>query len=112
MVQEEEIIFPYIRQLAHAYTDKEPYAKLLVRTLRKPLEKMMNSEHHSTGILLKEIRQHTSNYTSPDNCCTKHQVVYALLEELDNDLVQHVHLENNILFPRAISMERELLLNP
>lgn len=107
--QEEQIIFPYIRQIAHAYESKEPYARLLVRTLRKPVEDIMQNEHTIMDKRLSRIRSITQNYTPPDAACIGHRLSYSLLRELDDDLIQHIHLENNILFPRAIVMERELL---
>jgi regulator of cell morphogenesis and NO signaling len=107
--QEETIIFPYIRQISHAYNSKESYAALLVRTLRKPVENVMNHENESLNILLQQMRQVTDNYTPPERACTSHKVVFAKLLEIDNDLVQHLYLENDVLFPRAIAMEKELL---
>lgn len=106
--QEEEILFPYIRQIAHAYNSKESYASLLVRTLRKPVEEVMKHEHESISKILHSLREHTNNYTPPENACVSHQVAFSMLKELDHDLVQHVFLENEILFPKAISMEKEL----
>jgi len=107
--QEENILFPYIRQITHAYESKEPYAELLVRTLRKPLESAMQTEHESVSRILQRVRELTDNYNPPQNACTSHGVTFSLLKELDNDMVQHVYLENEILFPKAIAMERELL---
>ena len=110
MKQEEEILFPYIRQIFHAWKHRESYARLLVRTLRKPVEEVMQKEHESTGKMLYRLRQLTNNYTPPENACLTHKVTFAKLKELDADLVQHIHLENNILFPKAIAMEKELLI--
>lgn len=107
--QEEEIIFPYIRQIAHAYESSESYASLLVRTLRKPVEEVMNHEHASVVRSVHRIRELTNDYTPPPNACVSHKVTFSKLKELDNDLMQHMHLENNILFPRAIEMEKILL---
>lgn len=107
--QEEEIIFPYIRQIGHAYYSRESYASLLVRTLRKPVEQIMQHEHENTLRLMSRMRELTQNYTTPANACLSHKVTFRKLEEVDNDLVQHLHLENDILFPRAIAMEKELL---
>lgn len=107
--QEEEIIFPYIRQISHAYTSRESYASLLVRTLRKPVEEIMEHEHETTGKLLHRMRDLTHHYATPENACISHRVVFHKMREMDNDIVQHLHLENNILFPKAISMEKELL---
>lgn len=107
--EEEEIIFPYIKQISHAYLNQESYGGLLVRTLRKPVENIMNHENEMVNKMLKRLREHTDNYTLPENPCVNHKVTFSKLRELDNDLVHHMHLENNILFPKAISMEKELL---
>ena len=107
--EEEAIIFPYIRQIAHAYHSKESYASLLVRTLRKPVENVMHHEHESVNRSLRLVRQLTDHYTLPEGACVSHKVILSKLLEIDNDLIQHMHLENDILFPRAITMEKELL---
>jgi len=109
MKMEEEIFFPYIKQIYHAHKHRESYARLLIRTLRKPLEEVMLKEHETTGSNLHHLRKATNNYTPPDNACLTHKVTFAKLKELDKDLVQHIHLESNILFPKAIKMEQELL---
>lgn len=107
--EEEEIVFPYIRQLAHAYEDNDPYASLLVKTLRKPIAKMMDTEHEMTTDMLQQFRELTDNYAPPEKACTSHRVILFKLKELDHDLTQHMYLENDVLFPRALSMEQELL---
>ena len=107
--QEEEVIFPYIRQIAHAHNHKEPYAALLVRTLRKPVEESMYKGHETLTDIILSIREITNKYTLPENVCISHKVVIAKLKELDNDLMQHLHLEHSILFPRAIHIEKEVL---
>lgn len=110
MQQEEERIFPYIRKLNRAYKNGEPYAGLLVRTLRKPIEEVMNRENIKIKNILVRIRELADQYRLPEKPCVSHRVVYSKLKELDNDLVQHLHLENDILFPRALQMEKELAL--
>ena len=107
--QEEEAIFPYIRQLTHAFQSRESYASLLVKTMRKPIEELMNHEHEMVAGAIQRMRELTGDYTPPPRACTNHKVTFSKLKELDNDLVQHLHLENNILFPRAIDMEKILL---
>lgn len=107
---EESILFPYIRHLDASYTRNEPYGALFVRTLRKPLSNV-EREHVQISQLLLELKSITNNFIFPDSACTNHQVVYHKLQELYNDLVQHKHLENNILFPRISEMEQQLLLN-
>ncbi|HEX6848083.1 MAG TPA: iron-sulfur cluster repair di-iron protein [Chitinophagaceae bacterium] len=109
MSQEEEIFFPYIKQIHHAHKNHESYARLLIRTLRKPLEEVMQKEHERTGSSLHALRTITKNYTPPVDACLAHKVTFAKLKELDDDLVQHIHLESNILFPKAIALEKELL---
>lgn len=109
MKQEEEIFFPYIKQIYYANKNRESYARLLIRTLRKPLEEIMMKEHEATGANLNRLRTITNNYTPPENACLSHKVTFSKLKELDNDLVQHIHLESNILFPKAIAIEQELL---
>jgi len=109
MIEEEEIIFPYIKQISHAYEGKEAYATLLVRTLRKPVESIFLNKHETLSKIIHRMRELTHNYIPPVHACVKHRVTFSLLKELDNDLVQHLHLENNILFPRALAMEKDLL---
>lgn len=106
---EEEVIFPYIRQVAHACEDKDSLAAQLVRTLRKPVARVLDHEHTLFTEKLYRFRELTANYTPPEKACTSHRVVLAKLKELDNDLMQHIYLENEILFPRIIAMEKELL---
>lgn len=107
--QEEEIIFPYIRQITHAFKSRESYASQLVKMMRKPIAALMSQEHEMVTKNLFEMRKLTSDYTPPENACINHRVTFSRLKELDNDLVQHIHLENDILFPRAIEMEKILL---
>lgn len=111
MQREEEIIFPYIRQITHAWQDKESYAALLVRTLRKPLEEMMYKENETLPETIQVIRKLTDTYKPPEKACVSHHVVFSKLRELDEDLMQHIYLEKSVLFPRAVEIEKELLEN-
>ena len=108
---EEEIIFPYVKQIAHAYKQRESYASLLVRTLRKPVEEVMQHEHRFVEEALTRIHELTNNYFIPAEACTSHKVSFLTLRDLEKDILQHLHLENDILFPKAIGMEKELLKN-
>lgn len=109
MQREEDVLFPYIRQIAHAHEDKESYAALLVRTLRKPVEDTMNRANDHVAGIIRSVRELTDNYAIPANACTSHKVVFAKLKELDNDLSQHYYLEQSVLFPRALAIEKEVL---
>ncbi len=107
--QEAEITFPYIRQIESTYRRKEVYASLFIRTMRKPLTLILENEHKQISELLIQLREKANHYQFPTNACTNHQVIYHQLQELDQHLVQLQHLENNILYPKAIAMEQELL---
>lgn len=107
--KEEESIFPYVRQIVNTYERKEVYGSLFVRTMRQPLSEIINREHSRISNLLLSLREQTNNYQFREDACTNHQVIYHKLKEFDADLVQHKHLENNILFPEALEMEKSLL---
>ncbi|MBN8877917.1 MAG: DUF542 domain-containing protein [Sphingobacteriales bacterium] len=108
--QEEESIFPYLRQVAHAYDDKiDPFATLLVKTLRKPLNSFADQEHTMIGEKIRRFRELTNDYIAPSKACSSHRVILGKLKELDQDLLQHLYLENDILIPKVIRMEQELL---
>jgi len=106
---EEETIFPYICQVSHAYENNDSYARLLVKTLRKPLDSMMRHEHEMLSAPILNIRNLTNHYSVPEKACVSHKVVISRLKELDNDLMQHIYLENEVLFPRTLKIEQELL---
>ena len=107
--EEETIIFSYIRQVSHAYESNDSYAGLLVKTLRKPIDQMMRHEHDTVSEVLNNFRVLTQEYTPPEKACTSHRVAFSKLKELDHDLAQHIYLENEILFPKVLHMENELL---
>ena len=105
---EEEIIFPYIRQIESTHRRKETYGNLFVRTLRKPLSNI-EKEHEVIYSILNEIQVLTGNYTCPPNGGADQSAIYHKLAEFHNDMLQHTHLEDDILYPKAIEMEKELL---
>jgi regulator of cell morphogenesis and NO signaling len=107
--EEEDSIFPYVKQINSTYSQKEKYGSLFVRTMRKPLAQTIEKEHGRIVSLLKQLRSQTGHYTFGDDACANYQVIYNKLKEFDADLVQHKHLENNILFPKALEMEKALL---
>jgi len=105
---EEEIIFPYIRQIENTFLRRETYGNLFVRTLRKPLSNI-EKEHEVIMSILKEIQSLSNNYTCPSTGCADQSAIYHKLNEFHLDMAQHTHLEDDILYPRAIAMEKELL---
>ncbi|MGE0770447.1 MAG: iron-sulfur cluster repair di-iron protein [Cyclobacteriaceae bacterium] len=92
MGKEEQVLFPAIKQRAGWAST----------ALELPISIMVD-EHQKAGDLIKQIRRFTHNYQPPANACTSFQALYLKLEEFDNDLMQHVHLENNILFPKVLA---------
>ena len=109
MDQEEDVIFPYICRIEHAHQNKDAYATLLVKTLRKPLEVTMQKDKELVSKFTSRMRALTNGYTPPEKACVSHKVVCSKLKELYTDLNQHVYLESDILFPRALQIEKELL---
>lgn len=104
MKKEELILFPYIRKMFVAQ-DNEVLTPQF-GTVQNPIN-MMKEEHDVEGERFRKIAELTNNYTPPEDACNTFRVTYALLKEFENDLHLHIHLENNILFPKAIAMETE-----
>jgi regulator of cell morphogenesis and NO signaling len=104
MRKEEQILFPYIDALEKATSAHSSVEPPFFQTVRNPIHAMMK-EHDAAGELVKQIRNASSEYTAPADACTSYKTLYQDLREFEADLHQHVHLENNILFPRAVEME-------
>jgi regulator of cell morphogenesis and NO signaling len=104
MMKEEHILFPYIVALENAVSNGRPKPRPAFGTVSNPVH-MMELEHDSAGAALKEISTLSSNYDPPEGACFSYRTLYTALKEFETDLHQHIHLENNILFPRAIAME-------
>ena len=104
MQKEEQILFPYIDALEKANSVHGSVEPPFFQTVRNPIHAMMK-EHDAAGELVKQIRKASSDYTAPADACPSYQALYQNLREFEADLHQHVHLENNILFPRAVEME-------
>jgi len=102
MPKEEQILFPAIKRM-----DGQPIASvesaISPAALDMPIM-VMEEEHERAGDLIKSIRSRTNHYMPPSHACPTFQLTYAMLQEFDNDLIQHIHLENNILFPRFKSI--------
>ena len=107
MYKEENVLFPRIKELEKHYAEKIPLALPASAYIEAPIA-MMEQEHESAGSLLEKIREKTNNYTAPADACTTYRVAFASLQAFEADLHQHVHMENNILFPRAVEMIKQL----
>jgi regulator of cell morphogenesis and NO signaling len=96
MEKEELVLFPAIKKLESQKSIDHP----LAATIQAPLG-AMEHEHVIAGDLVKQIRTLSNNYTPPDFACPTFRITYKKLQEFDNDLMRHIHLENNILFERV-----------
>lgn len=105
MQKEENVLFPYIKELI----EKEG-SKLSVNngSIKAPIG-LMIAEHESVGDILKEIRTLTNDYSLPEDGCATYSILFRMLDEFENDLHIHIHLENNILFPKAEKLEAQLM---
>lgn len=106
MKKEELILFPRIKALKRHTKEKSEW-KVEVTYLQAPIS-MMEEEHDQAGRLLEEIRELTSNFTPPADACTTYRLSFAALQAFELDLHQHVHLENNILFPKTIELFKQI----
>jgi regulator of cell morphogenesis and NO signaling len=106
MMKEEKMLFPYIERMEEAVLQKEPVLPSPFGTVENPV-RMMMQEHDSAGDALRQMREVSHGYAAPDDACISYKTLYGALQEFEADLHQHIHLENNILFPRAIAMEEK-----
>jgi regulator of cell morphogenesis and NO signaling len=106
-LKEEKVLFPHIKQLV-AIQENTSAAKAILVNIDEPLQ-MMEADHEVAGELLSEIRKTTNNYTLPSDACNSFKLLYHKLKSLEEDLHQHVHLENNILFPKASLLHKQII---
>ncbi len=104
LMKEEQILFPYIQNMEAAVNAGRSVPPTPFGTVRNPVQ-MMTMEHDSAGDALKSMREVSNGYTTPADACISYQTLYRAFQEFEADLHQHIHLENNILFPRAVAME-------
>ncbi|GAA4334616.1 iron-sulfur cluster repair di-iron protein [Flaviaesturariibacter amylovorans] len=105
--KEEKVLFPFIRVLVQAQTTGDMAPLRQQFSLREPVQ-MMEADHEAAGELLQNIRSLTNGYTPPEGTCNSFALLYRKLEDLEGDLHQHIHLENNVLFPKALKLEQSL----
>lgn len=107
MVKEEQVLFPYIKELVKASTKNDVRYASELQSVKNPIN-MMEMEHELVGKNMEIIRQLSDNYKLPGDACASYSLLFKLLQEFEEDLHLHVHLENNILFPKAIELEKKL----
>lgn len=109
MKKEEHMLFPFIRQMVQAKLISEKVSPPPFGSVQNPVQMMMR-EHENEGDRFRLIAELTDGYTPPADSCTTYQVTFSLLKEFEADLHLHIHLENNILFPKAVELEQYLII--
>jgi regulator of cell morphogenesis and NO signaling len=104
MHKEELMLFPYIRSLERAALAGRGAPPCPFGTVNNPV-RMMRTEHDVAGVLLAKMRSLSNDYTPPEDACVSYQTLYQALDAFEKDLHEHIHLENNLLFPKAVAME-------
>lgn len=107
MEKEELILFPRIKELERISKEANGKMTININYLLSPIA-ILEKEHDYAGSLLEEIRNLSNDYVPPEEACTTNRLAFAALRSFEADLHQHVHLENNILFPKAITMLRSV----
>ncbi len=107
MIDEEIVLFPYITRMEDCGTGQRRGEPSGLNSLRGPVATLA-FQHDSAGDKLRAIRQASGGYCAPEDACMTYRAVFKALAELEADLHQHIHLENNILFPRATAVEEML----
>lgn len=108
MHKEEYVLFPYLHALTAAEKNGKPLDAPGFGNVKDPILAMEN-EHELVGQLFMKMEQLTNNFTPPADACNTHRALYSTLKEFEDDLFLHIHLENNILFPKAVAAEQKLL---
>jgi regulator of cell morphogenesis and NO signaling len=106
MKKEELVLFPFVRKMAKANQEHSKIDAPHFGTVQNPIQMMMN-EHNTEGERFRKINALSNNYTPPEDACSTYKVTFALLKEFEQDLHLHIHLENNILFTKAIELEKQ-----
>lgn len=107
MEKEEMMLFPAIRNLVAAQSHSEDLKHFSFGTVKNPIQMMMH-EHDTEGSRFRRISELTDTYSPPEDACGTYKVTFALLKEFEEDLQLHIHIENNIIFPKAVQLETEL----
>lgn len=107
MRKEEHVLFPYIKEMVNAEKNNTAPPLSHFGTVKNPIE-MMEYEHESAGDIFKKIADLSNNYTPPEGACNTFKALYSKLDEFEQDLHQHIHLENNILHPKAVKLEQKM----
>mgnify|MGYP000008369890 CR=1 FL=1 len=107
MKKEELVLFPFVRKMVEAKQSGKDLSAPHFGSVENPINTMMD-EHDNEGVRFRTIAELSNDYTPPADACSTYKVTYALLQEFEEDLHRHIHLENNILFMKARELEKQL----
>ncbi|RIV51110.1 iron-sulfur cluster repair di-iron protein [Flagellimonas taeanensis] len=110
MKKEELVLFPWIRKMSSGNLNDSTVEPPHFGTVKNPIKMMMN-EHDNEGERFRKIAHLSNDYTPPSDACNTYRVTFSLLQEFEDDLHRHIHLENNILFPKSEVLETKVLTN-
>ena len=108
MKKEELVLFPFVKRMVKTKESDGVLSQPSFGTVSNPIAMMMH-EHDNEGERFREIAALTNGYNPPADACTTYKVTFAMLKEFEEDLHKHIHLENNILFPKAVLLEQEFV---
>lgn len=108
MKKEELVLFPFVKRMVKTKESDGILQQPSFGTVSNPIAMMMH-EHDNEGERFRAIAELTNNYTPPADACTTYRVTFAMLKEFEEDLHKHIHLENNILFPKAVALEKDFV---
>ncbi len=106
-MKEERVLFPYVREMEQVEARDGLFAGSPFGSVEAPI-RMMEDEHDGAAAALADLRRLTAGFTPPSGACTTFRGLYHGLAELEADTHRHIHLENNVLFPRAVALEARL----
>jgi regulator of cell morphogenesis and NO signaling len=107
LLKEEQVLFPYIEDLENFKIKNSGIPASCFGTVRNPVSVMLR-EHDTAGEILRGMREVSRNYEIPEGACPSYTALLTRLEAFEKDLHRHIHLENNVLFPKAIELENEI----
>jgi regulator of cell morphogenesis and NO signaling len=107
MLKEEHVLFPFLARMEAAERAGTPPPSGCFESVGVPIARML-ADHDDAGELTSRIRAISSNFEAPDGACPSYRGLHHGLQEFEQDLHHHIHLENNILFPRALEMDRTM----
>ncbi len=103
LAKEEQVLFPLIRQLGSAKSLPNAHCGSVNNPIR-----MMTFEHENAGSALAKLNELTNGYTPPPHACNTYRALFSELETLERDTHKHIHMENHVLFPKAVTLETKL----